>query len=94
LSHIKTKFICPDIGLDWIDMDWIDMGHLGCYLLYTKQTASYEHAQRFCQHLHSSAHLVEIYNEDIQRFVESINVSSHHRFWIGATDRQNVSFKS
>ena len=54
---------------------------------------SFTDAKKFCLSLDNQAHLVEIYSEEIQKFVETINVSSHHRFWIGATDRQNVSIK-
>ena len=54
---------------------------------------SFTDAKKFCLSMDNQAHLVEIYSEEIQKFVETINVSSYHRFWIGATDQQNVSIK-
>lgn len=51
---------------------------------------SHDDADKFCKIMDHRAHLIEIHSLEIQKIVESFNVSSHHRFWIGATDQLEV----
>lgn len=67
--------------------DWIDLGHHGCYYAYTGKTMSYNDSQEFCNSL--GGHLIEIYNKEIQKIVANLNISSYHRFWIGAKTMRN-----
>ena len=52
---------------------------------------SHDDAEKFCKSLDDRSHLIEIYDLEIQKIVESIDVPSYHRFWIGATDRKEVN---
>ena len=52
---------------------------------------SHDDAEKFCKSLDDRSHLIEIYDLEIQKIVESIDVPSYHRFWIGATDQKEVN---
>ena len=51
---------------------------------------NYFDAKNFCKSLDIRSHLVEIRSQEIQTFVETLDLSSNGHWWIGATDQQEV----
>ena len=47
-------------------------------------------AKNYCKSLDKRAHLVEIRTQEIQTFVEGLDLSSHPWWWMGGTDQLNV----
>ena len=81
----KLAYSCPS--------DWVDGGRLGCYYVATKSSKmSYSDAKKFCKSLDNRAHLVEIRSQEIQNFVESLDLSSNGVWWMGATHQEKVKF--
>ena len=70
---------------------WVDGGRLGCYYVASKSSSMTHHdAKKFCKSLDNRAHLVEIRTEEIQKYVESLDLSSNAHWWMGATDLKKV----
>ena len=79
----KLGFSCPS--------GWVDGQRLGCYFVASKSSSmSHSDAKKFCKSLDYRAHLVEIRTQEIQKYVESLDLSSNTHWWIGATDQQKV----
>ena len=51
---------------------------------------NYFDAKNFCKSLDIRSHLVEIRSQEIQNFVENLDLSSNGQWWIGALDQQEV----
>ena len=70
---------------------WTDGGRLGCYYVAKESPKmKYSDAKNFCKSLNIRSHLVEIRSQEIQTFVETLDLSSNGHWWIGATDQQEV----
>ena len=82
-NDVEHLYSCPS--------DWVDGGKLGCYHVATNSsTMSYFDAKKLCQSLDYRAHLAEIRTLEIQKFVESLDLSGHCCWWIGLSDQEKV----
>ena len=74
--------------------NWVDGGRFGCYYVGKgSSTVTFATAKTFCKSLDQRAHLVEIRTQEIQKYVQELDLTSHGQWWIGATYQLKVRIR-